>query len=128
MRTAPPIGTRHQLKNTVALEHTLKHHVDWLPPVLTTPDMIRWMEIACFLALQPFCEPGETTVGTHIDVKHFAPTGIGKEVMAEAVLDRVDGRFHMMKVTAYSDGKLIGEGFVGRAFVHMERFLNKTSA
>jgi len=126
-KTTPPLGTRAEVNEIVKPEHTLKAHVAWLPPVLTTPDMIRWMEIACFIALQPFCEDGETTVGTHIDVKHFAPTGIGEGVKAEAELERIDGRFYMMKVTATSAGKVIGSGHVGRAFVHMERFLEKTN-
>jgi fluoroacetyl-CoA thioesterase len=120
-----PIGARAEVTRTVALEHTLAAHVDWLPPVLTTPDMIGWMEMACFEALQPFSEEGEITVGTHIDVSHRAPTGVGKKVVAEAVLERIDGRFHMMKVSARDEAGLIGEGYVGRAFVHVGRFMQK---
>lgn len=127
-RTTPPVGTRAEVTNVVAREHTLSVHVDWLPPVLTTPDMIRWMEIACFLALQPFCDDGETTVGTHIQVRHLAPAGIGAVVTAAAEFERLEGRFYVMKVTAHVGGKLIGEGHVGRAFIHMNRFLEKTQA
>ncbi|HWK31188.1 MAG TPA: hypothetical protein VNR20_03790, partial [Terriglobales bacterium] len=65
-----PIGTRAEVTRTVELRHTLKHHHDVLPPVLTTPDMIGWMEFACNQAAIPFQEDGETTVGTHINVSH----------------------------------------------------------
>jgi fluoroacetyl-CoA thioesterase len=120
-----PIGARAEVERVVGQEHTLQAHLDWLPPVLTTPDMIGWMEMACFEALQPFCEAGEITVGTHIDVSHRAPTGIGKRVRAEAVLERIDGRFHMMKVQARDEAGVIGEGYVGRAFIHVEGFMRK---
>jgi fluoroacetyl-CoA thioesterase len=123
-----PIGTRSEVTNTVEFKHTLAAHVDWLPEVLTTPDMIRWMEIAYFLALQPFCDGDETTVGTHIEVSHRAPTPVAGKVMAEAVLDRVDGRFHMMKVSARDENGVIGEGYVGRAFVSMGRLKEKAAA
>jgi fluoroacetyl-CoA thioesterase len=122
-----PIGTRKEVSRTVRFEDTLAFHVDWLPQVLTTPNMIGWMEMACFEALQPFCDPGETTVGTHINVSHRAPTGIAKKVFADAVLERVDGRFYMMKVSARNeDGIVIGDGYVGRAFIHMDKFSAKT--
>src|SRR5262245_21858968 len=119
------IGARAEVSRTVAREHTLSAHLDWLPPVLTTPDMLGWMEMACFEALQPYCEDGEITVGTHIDVSHRAPTGIGKQVVAEAVLERIDGRFHMMKVSARDESGLIGEGYVGRAFIDVRKFMQK---
>jgi fluoroacetyl-CoA thioesterase len=121
-----PIGARAEVSRTVKHQDTLAAHVDWLPPVLTTPNMIAWMEMACFEALQPFCAAGETTVGTLINVSHRAPTGVGKKVFADAVLERVDGRFYMMKVSARNeDGVVIGDGYVGRAFIHMGRFQAK---
>jgi fluoroacetyl-CoA thioesterase len=121
-----PIGARAEVSRTVKHQDTLAAHIDWLPPVLTTPTMIGWMEMACFEALQPFCASGETTVGTHINVSHRAPTGVGKKVFADAVLERVDGRFYMMKVSARNeDGVVIGDGFVGRAFIHMGKFQAK---
>jgi hypothetical protein len=43
----------------------------------STPDMIRLMEAAAFHALQPYCEEGETTVGTAIHIGHRAACGIG---------------------------------------------------
>jgi predicted thioesterase len=47
-------------------------------------------------------------------------------VFADAVLESVDGRFYMMKVSARNeDGVVIGDGFVGRAFIHMGKFQAK---
>jgi fluoroacetyl-CoA thioesterase len=87
--------------------------------------MIGWMEFACLKALEPYCEGDEVTVGTAIHVSHRAPTGIGSKVRAEAVLERVDGRFYIFRVTAHDEKQLIGEGLIHRAFVRVGKFMAK---
>jgi len=79
-----PIGARGEAEETVAFEHTLTSHHPELPPVYSTPDMIRLMETAAFHALQPYCEGDEITVGTSIHIEHCAASGIGARVKAEA--------------------------------------------
>jgi predicted thioesterase len=96
-----------------------------LPPVYSTPDMIRVMETAAFHALQPFCEGDEITVGTSINIEHRAASGIGARVKAEAVLESVDGRFYILRVTARDDTQEIGRGIVGRTVVSIGQFLEK---
>jgi predicted thioesterase len=95
-----PIGARGTAEETVALEHTLTAHHAELPPVYSTPDMIRLMETAAFHALQPYCEGDEITVGTAIHVEHRAASGIGARIRAEAVLESFDGKFYSVRVTA----------------------------
>ena len=94
-----PIGVRGEAAETVELKHTLSAYHPELPPVYSTPDMIRLMEIACFHALQPYCDEGEITVGTSIHVEHRAASGIGMRIQAEAELESFDGRFYIMRVT-----------------------------
>jgi predicted thioesterase len=62
MAKAMPIGARAVAEETVEFRHTLTSHHPELPPVYSTPDMIRLMETAAFLALQPYCEGDEITV------------------------------------------------------------------
>ncbi len=118
-----PIGARGEAEETVELKHTLATHHPELPPVYSTPDMIRLMETACFHALQPFCEEGEITVGISIHVEHRAASGIGMRIRAEAELESFDGRFYTMRVTAHDGTQEIGRGTVGRALVHVPSFL-----
>ncbi|HUQ49224.1 MAG TPA: hotdog domain-containing protein [Terriglobales bacterium] len=120
-----PIGTRQETTRTVEFKNTLTSHHEKLPPVLTTPDMIGWMEFACYLATEPFCEGDETTVGTAIHVRHLAPTGIGSIVTAEAVLEKIEGRFYIFKVSARDELRVIGDGHVHRAFVNYGKFVEK---
>ncbi len=120
-----PIGARGEAEETVELRHTLAAHHSELPPVYSTPDMIRLMEMACFGALQPFCEKGEITVGTAIHVEHRAASGVGMRVRAVAELESFDGRFYTMRVAAHDGEKEIGRGTVGRAVVHVPTFLQR---
>ena len=120
-----PIGARGEAEETVAFEHTLTAHHPQLPPVYSTPDMIRLMETASFHALQPYCEGDEITVGTSINIEHRAASGIGAHVKAEAVLESSDGRFYTLRVTARDDVQQIGRGTIGRAVVSISKFVEK---
>jgi fluoroacetyl-CoA thioesterase len=120
-----PIGAHSEAQETVEFKHTLTAHHPELPPVYSTPDMIRLMETAAFLALQPYCDGDEITVGTSINVQHRAASGIGAHIQAEAVLESFDGRFYTLRVTARDDVQEIGQGTVGRAIVSIGKFLKK---
>lgn len=123
-----PLGARGEAAETVAFEHTLTSHDPALPPVYSTPDMIRLMETAAFHALQPYCEGDEITVGTSIHVEHRAASGIGARILAEAVLESFDGRFYTLRVTARDGAQEIGRGTVGRAVVSVGKFVERMKA
>jgi predicted thioesterase len=125
-----PIGARGEAEETVEFKHTLTAHHPQLPPVYSTPDMIRLMEIAAFHALQPYCEGDEISVGTAINIEHRAASGIGANITAEAIVEAFDGRFYTVRVSAKDkDGdREIGRGTVGRAVVSVSKFLQSTAA
>jgi fluoroacetyl-CoA thioesterase len=87
--------------------------------------MIRLMETAAFLALQPYCEGDEITVGTSINIQHRAASGIGSHIRAEAVLESFDERFYVLGVTAHDDAQEIGRGTVSRAIVSIGKFVER---
>lgn len=118
-----PLGARGEAQETVEFRHTLTAHHAELPPVYSTPDMIRLMETAAFRALHSYCDPGEITVGTAINIEHRVASGIGARIRAEAVLESFDGRFYTMRVTARDDSQEIGRGTVGRAVINVTKFL-----
>jgi fluoroacetyl-CoA thioesterase len=122
-----PIGSKGEARQTVEFKHTLSAHHEQLPPVYSTPDMIRLMEIAAFHALHPFCDDGELNVGTHINIEHRAATGIGADVLATAELESFDGRFYSFRVTAHDGKQEIGRGTVGRAVIKLAQFMAKMS-
>ena len=128
MAKAIPIGVRGEAEETVEFKDTLTAHHPELPPVYSTPDMIRLMETAAFRALQPYCEGDEITVGTSIHIEHRAASGIGARIKAEAALESFDGRFYTLRVTARDDTQEIGRGTVGRAVISVGKFVEKMKA
>lgn len=80
--------------------------------------MIGMMEQAAYLAMAPYADEGEISVGTAINIEHRAATGIGARVKAEAVLESQEGRFYVFRVTAHNGEREIGRGTVTRTFVN----------
>ena len=124
MKTVP-MGAKGEAEQVVKFEHTLTAHHPQLPPVYSTPDMIRLMETAAFHALHRYCEGDEITVGTAINVEHRSASGIGAEIRAEAIVESFDGRFYTVRVSAKDEVREIGRGTVGRAVVNVGKFMDR---
>jgi fluoroacetyl-CoA thioesterase len=124
-----PLGARGESHWTVEERHTLVAYDPKLPPVLSTPHMIGWMEVAGANALQPYCEGDEITVGTAINIEHLAACTVGAEVHCDATLETEDGRQYVLRVSARADQNghtfEIGRGTVSRSFVSFERFTRR---
>jgi predicted thioesterase len=120
-----PIGAKGTAEERVQFEHTLTAHHHQLPPVYSTPDMIRLMEAAGFNAVQPFCEPGEMSVGTAVHVEHRVPVGINAVIRATAEVEAIEGRFYRIRVAAFEGKREIGGGTITRAIVREDDFMKK---
>lgn len=122
MRPIPP-GTTGSYSMVVSAEHLASRFKDpTLPPVLATPMMILAMENAALAAMRPFLEPGETAVGSHVDVRHLAATPAGRKVTATAEVTQVSGRRIAFLVRASDDERLIGSGTHERILIDIARF------
>jgi predicted thioesterase len=90
--------------------------------VLATPIMVNLMEAAALQAVEKFMPPGHQTVGTHLDVKHYAATPVGMRVRAHAELVRVEGRTLTFRIHAEDERERVGEGVHERLIINVERF------
>ena len=120
-------GLRGEAHLTVDFTLTAAALGDFGVVVLGTPYMINLMEIASARAVEPALEPGQTTVGTLVDVKHLAATPIDMKVIATAQLVEVDGRRLVFDVEAYDEHEKIGEGRHERFILDLKRFLQRTA-
>ncbi len=93
--------------------------------VFSTPNLILLMEEAAAGAVDEYLEPGETTVGTSVNIDHLAPTPVGLIVTATAHLTAVKGRILEFQVEASDGIERIGEGTHTRAVVHKDKFETK---
>src|ERR1700759_5740220 len=106
-----PLGTTGTFTLRVQPEHLANQFKDaMLPEVLATPVMIMAMENDALNAMRPFLEPGESAVGTEIDVRHLAATPVGQNVRAEAEVSSTAGKQMVFKLSARAETDEIGNG------------------
>lgn len=99
-------------------------------PVLATPRLLAWCETATCAALEDDLAPGETSVGTRVELQHLAASAVGQDVEVTARVVHADGRLRRFAVAARNvvdgePGKLVGSGEVTRVVVDAERFLSR---
>ena len=96
-------------------------------PVFGTPFMCALMEEASWKSIAPHLEEGQSTVGTRLEVSHDSATPVGMKVWAESEITQADGKRIVLKVAAYDEKGLIGQGVHERFIVTDERFLAKAA-
>ncbi len=96
--------------------------------VLATPHLVGLLEGTCMRAIQDKLEPGWSTVGTHIDLRHLKATPVGDTLTLSADVTEVDGRRLTFRVKAEDSGGVAGEGTHERVLIDLARFLQRVSA
>ncbi|MFQ5926910.1 MAG: thioesterase family protein, partial [Terriglobia bacterium] len=115
-------GLKATLERKVEFRWTIAAYDRRLPPVLSTPAMIGWMEGAAAEILKPYLPKGSISVGTHINVSHCAPVGVGARVNFTAELTGMEGGRYRFRVAAHAGNTVLGEGSVERALVNLASF------
>ena len=92
--------------------------------VLATPRLLAWLEAATCAAVRDALDADRTTVGTHVELDHGAPSPVGDTVAVTATLTAVAGRRLTFEVSARDEatGRSLGSGVVIRAVVDRCRF------
>ena len=93
--------------------------------VLSTPNLILYMELTCRETLQPLLDPGYDTVGTHVNVFHLGATPIGMMVTFSCEVTAVNDRRIQFRVEARDEKEKIGEGTHERFIVNVARFATR---
>jgi fluoroacetyl-CoA thioesterase len=99
-----------------------------MPKVFATGFMIVLMEWACAQLLAPHLDPGEGSVGVHVDVSHIAATPPGLTVTVDVECAAVVGPHLSFKVKAHDGVDLIGEGRHERFVVLWDKFNSRLAA
>jgi len=95
-------------------------------PVIATPRIVALAEEASVQAVDGHLAEGSTSVGMRIQLDHLAPTAIGGRVVAEAKLDKVEGRRLCFSVSINDERGLVAAGRITRVVVERERFLDRS--
>jgi predicted thioesterase len=93
--------------------------------VLATPRVVALMEAAAVVAIEGALPIGFTSVGSRIEVDHLAPTAVGAEVVAHAVVTGVEGRSISFDVTVDEGSSTVAQGSHVRVVVERVRFVSR---
>lgn len=115
-------GLRGTVEIVVGNEHTAPHVGSGRVPVLATPVVINLLEAAALAAVEHLLPAGHQSLGTELNVRHFAATPVGMRVQAEAEVVAVDGRTLKFRVSARDEREPISDGTHERVIVNVARF------
>ena len=116
------VGTAGDASVVVSPDLTVRHLLAGMPAVYSTPCMIFLMESAAGHAIQPSLPAGWVSVGVDVNIRHLAPTPVGRTVTALATVTSVTEKLVQFDVIASDGATVIGKGTHSRAPVELARF------
>src|ERR1044072_4712559 len=106
----------------VGEEHTAPRVGSGPVRLLATPVMINLMEAAALDAVERLLPAGPQSLGTHLNVGHYAATPVGMRLRATALVTKIEGRTIEFRVEAFDDKERVGDGTHTRVVVNVARF------
>ncbi|OGN91382.1 MAG: hypothetical protein A2Y88_11365 [Chloroflexi bacterium RBG_13_48_10] len=109
----------------VKMENSAIHIGSGSSRVLATPWMIAFMERVSHQLLTCCLPEGHSSVGTHLDVHHLAPTPVGATIRVKAEVLSIDVNRVYFTIEAWDNLEKIGEGKHERVVIDEARFLRR---
>lgn len=125
MKANPKVGTTGEERFVVEPRHVIDFADGNMPAILCTPWLIWFLEHAARRAVLPLLEVGESTVGTHLEVRHLAPTPVGQMVICHARIVHADGTVFSFQLEAHDERERIAKGFHRLQVIQVDRFAQK---
>ena len=118
-------GLKSQKEFVVEERYTASHVGSGSVKVLATPMMIAFMEITACEMLDEHLPEGFSSVGTHVNVRHTAPSKLGATVRVEVEVQAVEGSKVDLSVAVWDGEQQVGGGTHERFVIEVERFLKR---
>ncbi len=125
MQGSPKIGSSLETRFRVEPQHAIDFAEAGLPPILATPWLIWHLEQTALELMRPFLEPGEITVGTHVDIEHLAAALVGEEVACTARVIHHEGPQATFQVEAHAGRECLAKGLHKRRVVETARLARR---
>ncbi len=119
------VGNTGIYRIVVPTEHTADALGNTGVHVLATPMLGLYCEMACHVAIRDDFAPGQSSVGTHLDIHHLAATPVGEEVTVTATITEIDRRRIVFAVVGVDSRGPVVRGLHERFLVDLEAFLAK---
>ncbi len=125
MKGSPKVGTTGEQRFVVELSHAIDFADAAMPAVLSTPWLVWFLEHAAREAVLPFLSPGESTVGTYVEVRHSAPTPVGQTVTCRARVVQGEGTTISFQLEAHDGHERIARGLHRLQVIRVDRFAQR---
>lgn len=126
MKSIPKVGTVHEISFVVEPKHAIEFAGEGgMPAVLSTPNLIGILERTARQALLPHQEQNERSVGIEVELRHLAPTPVGKNVTCTARVVRAEGREVAFHIEARDEKEIIARGSHRRHVIRIDRFAKR---
>ena len=96
--------------------------------MFSTPGMTRFVEMTAHKLIEPHLKPGQGQVGLQVNIRHMAPTPIGKKVRCETELIAIDRRKLTFKMKVFDDVEQVGEAEHDRYVVDLDKYMARLKA
>ena len=128
MKSRPRIGEISELAIPTDMAHAVEFHGNGMPAVVSTPNIIQFLERTARHVLTPHLESDERSVGLEIDIRHLAPTPVGQTIHCRAQVISVDGSKVQFQIEARDAHEVIVRGLHKRAVIRTESFSRKVKS
>ena len=96
--------------------------------VFSTPSMTLFVEMSANKMVGPHLKPTQGQVGLRVDIRHMAPTPMGKQVRCDVELTAIDRRKLTFKAKVYDDVEQIGEAEHDRYVIDLDKYMARLKA
>ncbi len=121
------VGMTNEMKLKTGPEHSAQKFYPKVPDVFGTPFLGGLFEGVSADLMAPHLGPGETSVGTSMNLNHTAATPLSMEVRAVTEVTAVEkgGRQITFKLEAFDEKEKIGDAVHTRFIINLEKFLQR---
>jgi len=118
-------GLTHQFEKATEPRESAAAVASGALDVFSTPSLVALFESTALQAVEPTLDPGFSTVGIEISVRHLKATRIGQRVRCAVTVTAVEGKRISFEGEMWDEQGKIGEGSHVRYVVNSVEFLRR---
>jgi predicted thioesterase len=120
---ADGIGSSLTAKYTVHDKDTVGYLVPGMPMVAATPSLVTVAEMVCYEICKKQIEPGQVTVGVHVEIDHLGASKVGAELVVDATLRARERNRFTFDVTVTDGERTVAKVVHMRAAVSAQKMM-----
>lgn len=128
MKSRPHIGETGERDFPTESKHAVEFAGNGMPAVVSTPNLVGFLERTARETIAPHLEADERSVGIEIDIRHLAPTPVGQTIHCTARVIAVDGSKIGFQIEARDAHEVIVRGLHKRAVIRTDSFSQRVQA